>query len=124
MKKSINNKWLESIKKLQTALDNTTNCSYNLEWDECKSLSNLEKHNLDFNAAHEIFNDFCLEQNDNRKPYGETRYILIGMYHGREAVMVYTQRGHKKRIISLRKANEREQKIYQQERLKALGCND
>lgn len=40
-----------------------------------------------------------------------------------EVVLVYTPGGNKKRIISLRKANVQEQKAYQQQRLKAFGCN-
>lgn len=102
-------------------VDKTTECNHTLEWDATKSSQNLAKHCLDFVTAVDVFQDFYIEQLDNRKPYGEERYIVLGNLQGREVVLIYTPRGNKKRIISLRKANAREQNIYQQERLKTLG---
>jgi uncharacterized DUF497 family protein len=49
--------------------------------------------------------------------HGEHRYVTLGQLAKRVVVIVHTQRGDKIRIISLRKANEREKKIYN-ERLK------
>ncbi|MFI4955644.1 MAG: BrnT family toxin [Gammaproteobacteria bacterium] len=117
-KNNINNKLYK--------FDITTFCSYTsgVEWDKQKSQKNLEKHGLDFICANEIFDGFYLEKQDTRIDYGEDRHMVLGALNGREVVMIYTMRDTKKRIISLRKANEREQKIYQQERLKALGCDD
>jgi uncharacterized DUF497 family protein len=44
--------------------------------------------------------------------YGEIRFITIGRLDRRMVVMVWTQRGATRRIISLRKANAREQAFY------------
>ena len=62
--------------------------------------------------AAEIFDGTTLTVVDDRKDYGEIRQITIGFLDGRMVVMVWTQRGETRRIISLRKANEREQTAY------------
>jgi uncharacterized DUF497 family protein len=62
--------------------------------------------------ATEIFGGATLTVEDDREDYGETRLITIGFLEGRMVVMIWTQRGSARRIISLRKANEREQKAY------------
>lgn len=62
--------------------------------------------------AAEIFDGATLTVVDDRKDYGETRQITIGFLDERMVVMVWTQRGETRRIISLRKANEREQTAY------------
>ena len=62
--------------------------------------------------AAEIFAGATLTVRDDRKDYGETRQITIGFLDGRMVVMVWTPRGTACRIISLRKANEREQEAY------------
>ena len=49
---------------------------------------------------------------DDRQDYGETRFITIGFLDRRMVVVVWTQRGRARRIISLRKANDREQALY------------
>ncbi|AIA56824.1 hypothetical protein Acaty_2p0010 (plasmid) [Acidithiobacillus caldus ATCC 51756] len=51
---------------------------------------------------------------DNRKDYGEPRFVALGALNGRVMVVVYTQRGSGVvRIISFRKANSREVKVYE-----------
>ena len=48
----------------------------------------------------------------HRKDDGETRYAALGPIEGRLHCVCFTVRGNKLRIISLRKANEREVKIW------------
>ncbi|NIR51851.1 BrnT family toxin [candidate division KSB1 bacterium] len=88
------------------------------EWDEAKRLSNLENHGLDFEDAHFVFNEKAYVVEDTRKDYGETRYILIGPLFRRLVVIVFTVRQDVIRIISMRKANQREQKQYVRKRSK------
>ncbi|WP_440994379.1 BrnT family toxin [Cysteiniphilum litorale] len=83
------------------------------EWDEAKSLLNLEKHKVSFELAEYLFNDSMLVAVDNRVDYGETRYIAYSMYDGSLFNIVYTKRSGNIRIISMRKANEREKTKYQ-----------
>ena len=49
--------------------------------------------------------------------YNEPRFITLGKLEGRVVVIIHTPRPNKTCIISMGKANHREQKIYQ-ERLK------
>jgi uncharacterized DUF497 family protein len=89
-----------------------------IEWNSEKNIINRVKHGLDFEDAIFVFYGQTVTFLDDRKDYGEIRYITLGQLSGREVVMVYTIRENSLRIISLRKANEREKKIYK-ERLKA-----
>lgn len=50
---------------------------------------------------------------DNRRSYGEERYQLMGMIEQRSFVVVYTPRHGAMRIISARKANQREVRHYE-----------
>ena len=49
---------------------------------------------------------------DDRFPYGEERFVTFGYVGGRLYVAVYTVRDESLRMISVRKANEREQARY------------
>lgn len=93
------------------------------EWDDNKNTYNLEKHGLSFKDAGLIFSGQTVTFIDDRKEYGEQRFITLGTLIKRVVVIVHTQRGHKLRIISMRKANERERKIYQ-ERLSSSRQHD
>ena len=85
-----------------------------LEWDEIKNQVNFEKHGLDFKDAQEVFLGDCRTVEDNRFDYGETRYATFGSLKGRVVVIVHTERDGKTRIISMRKANNREQRFFLQ----------
>lgn len=52
-------------------------------------------------------------QLDARYSYGEERYQLVGMIERRLFVLVYTPRSGAMRIISARKANQREIRYYE-----------
>jgi len=86
------------------------------EWDEKKRIRNIEKHGLDFNDAHQIFTDEAYVVEDARINYDETRYVLYGPLFGRIVVAAFTVREDVIRIISMRKANKREQASYFQKR--------
>ena len=49
---------------------------------------------------------------DDRRDYGETRFVTVGDVNGRMVILVWTQRGETCRIISMRKANDREKSAY------------
>ncbi len=83
----------------------------NIEWDEQKREANLHKHGLDFADAERVFALPVLEALDDRKEYGEERWVGIGFLDGRVVVLVYTEPGDETlRVISLRKALTHEQK--------------
>ena len=87
-----------------------------LEWDEQKRAENFIKHGLSFEDAEIVFGGPCLTFEDNRFDYGEVRYLTFGLLQRRVVVIAHTNRGRSTRIISMRKANSREQKTYYQKR--------
>ena len=62
--------------------------------------------------AAEVFADATLTIEDDRHDYGEDRFITIGFLDDRMVVLVWTPRSGTYRIVSMRKANERERAVY------------
>ena len=83
-----------------------------IDFDPTKRTKILETRGLDMARADEVFAGPTLTVEDDRHDYGETRFITIGLLGGRMVVMVWTRRSPARRIISLRKANDREQVLY------------
>lgn len=81
-------------------------------WDPRKNAGNLRKHGIDFVDATRIFNGTIVERMDRRTGYGETRWIATGVMEGREIVVVYTERGDTRRMISARRATRHEHQTY------------
>lgn len=86
------------------------------EWDARKAASNLRKHNVAFDEIAGFDFAAALEAEDDRANYGETRMFALGPIKGNLHALVYTRRGEKLRIISLRKASKDERQIYAQAR--------
>jgi uncharacterized DUF497 family protein len=82
------------------------------EWNEAKRVENLERHGVDFMAVHGFDWPTAVVFEDRRRDYGETRMLAYGKVAERLHVLVYTRRPNARRIISLRKANAREQAAY------------
>ncbi len=86
----------------------------NFEWNNEKNLLNFQKHGFSFSEAAEIFNKPMVINLDDRKEYGEKRYIGLGIIKNFVTVIVYTQRNNDTiRVISLRKANKREKAKFE-----------
>ena len=83
------------------------------EWDEEKNRQNEIKHGLNFEDVDVVFDGPCLTFQDTRQKYDEERFITIGFLDERMVVIAHTPRSEKTRVISMRKANSREQKTYQ-----------
>ena len=84
--------------------------NHEYEWDENKRLSNIAKHEIDFTAVYDFEWAAVHEKRSDR--YGEERIAATGYIGERLYRVIYTMRGEKKRIISLRKANRREEREY------------
>lgn len=82
------------------------------EWDETKRQSNLNRHNLDFKNIGEFDWDTAVVEIDRRREYGELRLVAYGLQRDRLTVLVFTHRGENVRVISWRKANDREKRAY------------
>lgn len=83
-----------------------------IEFDAAKRDATLRERGLDMARADEILSGERLTVRDTRKNYGEVRNITIGFLDRRMVVVVWTPRREATRIISLRKANDREQALY------------
>lgn len=84
-------------------------------FDPAKAASNLEVHGVDFSAAEDFDWETSLVVEDDRADYGEQRFIAFGRIGYRVHIMVFTRRDGTVRIISLRKANKREVRRYEEE---------
>ncbi|MCE2927923.1 MAG: BrnT family toxin [Rickettsiales bacterium] len=84
------------------------------EWDKTKQQKNLAKHGVDFECVWEMDWLNAAFTPDGRKEYGELRIVAFLPYGKRLYTCIYTQRGENKRIISLRKSNEKEEVRYEQ----------
>ncbi|WP_419900234.1 BrnT family toxin [Roseomonas sp. USHLN139] len=68
----------------------------------------LRERGLDFADAKEVFAGRHATLPDDRKDYGEPRFISAGMLGERLVVIVWTPRGVARRIISMRHAHDKE----------------
>lgn len=87
----------------------------NISFDPAKRDRTLAERGLDFADAALLFRGLTLTMLDDRFPYPEPRYITFGTLNGRMLVVVWTEVADGRRIISMRKANEREQDRFQQQ---------
>jgi uncharacterized DUF497 family protein len=83
-----------------------------IEFDPAKSAENERRRGLPFDLADSLEWDKALIRPDQRIDYGEDRLIAIGPIGGRLYVVCFVYRDGKRRIISFRKANRREQRAY------------
>ena len=83
-----------------------------LEFDQAKHKKTLQERGLDFSRAAEVFDGLHFSGQDKRMDYEEDRFITVGWLDGDMIVMVWTPRGKVRRIISMRKANDREKTLY------------
>ena len=86
-----------------------------ITYDPEKRDRTLAERGLDFEDAAQVFARRTIELLDDRNDYGETRWVTFGLLGGRMVALVWTPRNRGRHIISMRKANEREQKAYQEE---------
>ena len=87
------------------------------EWSERKNRENIRLHGIDFADAIEAFRHPMLVRLDDRKDYGEDRWIGIGLIKSIVVVVGYIEWDERDRvrIISVRKALRHERKRYEKE---------
>lgn len=83
-----------------------------IEFDSTKRDKTLAERGLDFARAAEVFAGVHFTGQDHRVVYAEDRFITAGLLDSRLVILVWTPRGEVRRIISMRKANEREKAFY------------
>ena len=81
-------------------------------WSETKRAGNLKDHGLDFVDAASVFETVTYTFEDDRFSYGEQRFVTLGLLAGIPVSIVHTESAYEIRIISFRKASQRETEIY------------
>nr|CRH06019.1 Protein of unknown function [Candidatus Magnetococcus massalia] len=92
----------------------TTINKMKITYDPNKRNKTLQERGLDFEDAAVVFAGRTLTRIDNREEYGEERITTIGHLHGRMVIICWTHRDGTRRVFSMRKANDREQKKFGQ----------
>jgi uncharacterized DUF497 family protein len=86
------------------------------EFDTAKSQLNLEKHGISFPDATALWADPYL-LTVHARTSGESRYLAVGTIKGKVWSAIYTIRGSKIRLISVRRARRNEVELYEREDL-------
>lgn len=82
------------------------------EWDDRKAKRNERRHGVTFELARLVFDDpNALDRLDLDEP-DEDRELITGLVGDVLFTVCFVERGHRKRIISARKATNREQIDY------------
>jgi len=83
------------------------------EWDDAKNLSNKSKHGIGLDAVNAFDWETAVLVNRSRHADGEPRFAAIGLFKGKKHTVVYTERDNALRIISFRRSNKSEERIYE-----------
>ena len=83
-----------------------------IEFDEEKRQRTLADRGLDFADATIVFDGPKFTVLDDREDYGEERFLTLGYLGDRLVAIIWTPRGAARRVISMRKCNDREQRKF------------
>ena len=85
---------------------------YAFEWDEAKRAANLAKHGIGFAdiATFDLLGSVIVA--DRRRNYGEERLRAYLRHKSVGYALTFTWRGTTMRVISLRRARDREMRRY------------
>ncbi len=86
-----------------------------ITFDQMKRYATLKERGLDFADAGLVFEGPTLDRRDDRFDYPEPRYVTVGLLRGRMVIVVWTPAAGGRRIISMRKANDKEKERFGQQ---------
>ena len=104
--------------RLNYRLNVVTKIRVEITFDPDKDAANVAKHALSLALARDLEWDTLQWTEDTRRTYGETRMAGYAFMGERLYGVVYVVRGDVLRVISLRKANQREVKSYVENAIK------
>ena len=97
-------------------MSNPSFCRYNLRvdisYDPFKNEINITQRNLSFERAVDFVWDSAAIEVDTRKSYSERRFVAISYLDARLHVLCFAHTATGIRVISFRKANQREAKYH------------
>ena len=85
-----------------------------ITFDPAKNARNIEERGLSFECVAEFDFESAVFVEDTRCDSGEPRWRALGLVGDRVHALVFVETGTGIRVISFRKANEREVKSYEQ----------
>jgi uncharacterized DUF497 family protein len=85
-----------------------------ISYDPIKRAKTLKERGLDFADAAEVFAGEFTVAPDDRRDYGEDRFISAGDLRGRMVVIVWTLRDDTRHIISMRYCHAKEEKRWRE----------
>jgi uncharacterized DUF497 family protein len=85
-----------------------------ISYDPVKRAKTLKERGLDFADAAEVFAGEFTVAPDDRRDYGEDRFISAGYLRGRMVVIVWTLRDDARHIISMRYCHAKEKKLWRE----------
>jgi uncharacterized protein len=87
------------------------------EFDPNKSRANKKKHGIDFDEAQALWTSgkFVEAAGKFVEPETEPRFFRIAMINGILWFSVFTMRGDKVRLISVRRTRPEEKELYEQQ---------
>lgn len=91
------------------------------EWDENKRILNIQRHQIDFVGIERVFQGQIITILDDRFDYGEERFITFGILNSIVLAIVHTDTDKTIRVISVRKANKKEEVGYYENIANQLG---
>jgi uncharacterized DUF497 family protein len=94
---------------------NVSTLNLEISFDQSKSDRNMLLRGLSFTLASQFEWSTSIISADLRHDYGEARYLAMGFLEERLHVLVFTPREQAVHIISLRRANSREVRLYAKE---------
>ncbi len=83
-----------------------------IAFDPAKNERNIAERSLSFERVADLDWETAVAVEDDRKDYGERRVRVMARLGARLHIAVVTYRGDAIRVISFRKANTREIKLY------------
>jgi len=81
-----------------------------ITFDKAKRDRTLRERGLDFADASEVFDGDRATWISDKLDYGEARYVTIGFLKGRMVIVVWTERGVDRHIISMRHCHAKEER--------------
>ena len=83
-----------------------------ITFDAAKRDVVLRERGIDFASAAEVFAARHVTAPDDRRDYGEARFITVGALADRVVAIVWTPRGDARRVISMRYVHAKEAKRW------------
>nr|VFJ95529.1 MAG: hypothetical protein BECKH772A_GA0070896_100883 [Candidatus Kentron sp. H]VFJ96339.1 MAG: hypothetical protein BECKH772B_GA0070898_100903 [Candidatus Kentron sp. H]VFK02229.1 MAG: hypothetical protein BECKH772C_GA0070978_100853 [Candidatus Kentron sp. H] len=81
-------------------------------WHEPKRQANLRNRGVDFADARRVFAGPTFTFEDDREDYGERRWVTLGLLGMKVVVIVHTETENEIRVISMREADNHEQRLF------------